>query len=581
VDPTTTNPVFTPVDYDPFKDLVNYDSNQQTPAMVHTTPESGMPYSNIEMAKDPSQPIPARLAAATAGAVGNIASGTVDAATWPLRFLQDPVSSDPTAPIRPEDMEGAMNFSGLLASPSLGGLPDPDKLGIFAGANAKTADLDALQTAKNMAANGEDPRHVYMSTGWFQGYGDNIWRFEIPDNTAQLTNRATTQLNTTGAASGSLGRLFSHPEAYEAYPELKYIKSDLEYNPFVEGDKGLYSFTGFRSVPNLYAKTGDAELGPAALKPVILHEMMHGIQDLEGFDRGGSPELFQLGAKEAGVPITDDEAYAAYHALSGEVEARNVESRMNMTPASRAVIPPWMTEDVRRKNQIRLVPSDDEPDFGGQPPVANPAGLPETDPFAWESTPPPDQATAFKSLADQQRGIPEQKMLNVQAANGGGVLSPLVEHVGDLTNRMTNNGAKDNYGYDYMDEKVNRALSYLNNPYGFEKEHAENLASNANFRGMTTKDLQNKVDFSLADYANAHQNLPVYNKPQQLARDSAVAIGNKDFDTARSNLSQLKDMLSSPTEWSKAAGQYDPFYESKSALTPVDHDPFANEPAQQ
>ena len=41
-----------------------------------------------------------------------------------------------------------------------------------------------------------------------------------------------------------------------------------------------------------------------------------------------------------------------YKRLSGEVEARNVQTRIDMTPEQRRLTPPWKTEDVPRSDQI-------------------------------------------------------------------------------------------------------------------------------------------------------------------------------------------------------------------------------------
>jgi hypothetical protein len=46
------------------------------------------------------------------------------------------------------------------------------------------------------------------------------------------------------------------------------------------------------------------------------------------------------------------EPYEQYKRLAGEVEARNVQARMNMTPAERRAKAPWLTEDVPRSQQI-------------------------------------------------------------------------------------------------------------------------------------------------------------------------------------------------------------------------------------
>ncbi len=47
-----------------------------------------------------------------------------------------------------------------------------------------------------------------------------------------------------------------------------------------------------------------------------------------------------------------DDPFKAYRSLAGEVEARNVQTRMNMTPEERLAKPPWMTEDIPIEDQL-------------------------------------------------------------------------------------------------------------------------------------------------------------------------------------------------------------------------------------
>ncbi len=60
---------------------------------------------------------------------------------------------------------------------------------------------------------------------------------------------------------------------------------------------------------------------------------------------------------EKGKPIT---AYQAYNNLSGEVEARNVQSRMDMTPEERRASLAIETEDVSRDDQLFLFGGDED-----------------------------------------------------------------------------------------------------------------------------------------------------------------------------------------------------------------------------
>ena len=57
-----------------------------------------------------------------------------------------------------------------------------------------------------------------------------------------------------------------------------------------------------------------------------------------------------------GIPTQKPSAFLSgeevYPRLAGEVEARNVQTRMNMSPEDRVANPPWTTEDVPRDQQI-------------------------------------------------------------------------------------------------------------------------------------------------------------------------------------------------------------------------------------
>ena len=70
----------------------------------------------------------------------------------------------------------------------------------------------------------------------------------------------------------------------------------------------------------------------------IAHEVQHAIQQEEGFAVGGSE--------------TSEGSFEGYKRLAGETEARNVSSRLNMTPEERRNSLASDTEDVERDDQI-------------------------------------------------------------------------------------------------------------------------------------------------------------------------------------------------------------------------------------
>lgn len=154
-----------------------------------------------------------------------------------------------------------------------------------------------------------------------------------------------------------------------------------------------------------------------------------------------------------------------------------------------------------------------------------------------EYTVPPEVAKAFMAIADQQRGDPEHAMLRVQHTYKGGVLSPVVEHIGDLQHRMTEHADAAMWLEDIIEEKVNRGLRYLTHGYGFEKEMQENIRAN-------NTDVE-KLDKLLLEYAREHQKLPVYNAAHYHARESCIAIGKQQWTVAVDHLNVLKQMLDS------------------------------------
>ena len=148
---------------------------------------------------------------------------------------------------------------------------------------------------------------------------------------------------------------------------------------------------------------------------------------------------------------------------------------------------------------------------------------------------PPQVAKAFTAIAKQQRGAPESVMLKATRTMGGSPLSMCLEHIGDLTHRMTEHADRGFYLKDIIQEKVKRGIYYLAHPYGFVKEMAENMQAN-------NTDVE-KLDALLLQYANEHENIPVYNAAQYHGREAAIALGYKDWDKSLGHLRVLQNML--------------------------------------
>ena len=81
---------------------------------------------------------------------------------------------------------------------------------------------------------------------------------------------------------------------------------------------------------------------------------------------------------------------------------------------------------------------------------------------------------AFEGIADAQRSGPEQVMLRIQFHNVGGVLNPIVEHVGDISHRMTEHAKYGDYLQGIVLDKCVKSLRILESRYGFVREMEEN-----------------------------------------------------------------------------------------------------------
>lgn len=222
-----------------------------------------------------------------------------------------------------------------------------------AGIGARTADSAALRRAEALEKSGTDNETIRQETGWYRGM-DGQWRFEIDDSgmktqkayaserekaqalreyTAQfknltgngLTNEQREKLreyvsqrergefsdktyqqltdmlgyefeNFAAALEGkmsasagkndlSLAEYINHPKLFEAYPDLKNVT--VRFDSMPDGQKGYFSKRDNTIVlsDSLFGEDAD----------VVLHEIQHVIQGMEGFARGTNPGYWNRG----------------------------------------------------------------------------------------------------------------------------------------------------------------------------------------------------------------------------------------------------------------------------------------------
>lgn len=248
-------------------------------------------------------------------------------------------------------------------------------------AEERTFRMDNLSVARKMEEEKKDAKAIKMATGWERG-ADGKWRYEMPDakikdmkdiGGGNIVKRYEDDMLWNG---GKLSDVIDAPELFKAYPHLKDVRIDTDAIMNDMPSNGEYN-----------AKTNTITIHADELKymnSILNHEIQHVIQSIEGFDRGGSPRLVRGEIKKRLAEVTkqirqlraegkEDEAkaiveknrglynayqanddYNSYKSLAGEVEARNVQERMNMSPEERRRTLAESTEDVARKDQIFL-----------------------------------------------------------------------------------------------------------------------------------------------------------------------------------------------------------------------------------
>lgn len=170
-----------------------------------------------------------------------------------------------------------------------------DVLFSFAGQQAATADTMALATAQQRLDAGEDAEAVRQDTGWFKG-ADGKWRFEIDDSRAFLKGTGTfgdvvmarmAALEKVGERQSGdpvrLGDVLRHESLFAAYPALRGM--EVQFTPRGTTASGRLAQDGGSTVIQVRQ-----DLPGADALSVLLHEIQHGIQNIEGFATGGNQD---------------------------------------------------------------------------------------------------------------------------------------------------------------------------------------------------------------------------------------------------------------------------------------------------
>jgi len=233
--------------------------------------------------------------------------------------------------------------------------------------------------ASKLESKGKTPENILQETGMVRGL-DNQWRAEISDFWSSMKGdkpfgqlwaekfNETPVLSTAERPAGTVfvKDVFEHPELYQHYPELGELK--ITPHSVSKGYRGEFNEAN-KSI------SLQENLTPEEARSVLHHELTHGIQGIENWNRGGSPESaadfiarqgevktkmaqaeirrlqselvnnpsikdtpqFQEQWQQANnqlekaIQFSKQDPYEAYKHLGGEAEARMTQARLGLT----------------------------------------------------------------------------------------------------------------------------------------------------------------------------------------------------------------------------------------------------------
>jgi len=236
--------------------------------------------------------------------------------TWALDQTTGEIHTSPQAIEKAADLAGLMTFGPAPVASKMA----EGTLGSFAGVRSKGWERSKLGEAQVLEANAASQDEIWNKTGFFRG-ADNRWRYEISDKDMKLnedvfhknvtlhptdpTKDITTYSPTTKTETPKLDTIedlvsfmlkskekpvtleqaIDHPALFKAYPELKSIKvRELPPDEVKSGVGGMMWHRELFLAPDLTKEKA---------RSIIMHEIQHEIQNIEGFARGGNTDIFK------------------------------------------------------------------------------------------------------------------------------------------------------------------------------------------------------------------------------------------------------------------------------------------------
>lgn len=193
--------------------------------------------------------------------------------------------------------------------------------------------LDALRSAQQQLRQGATMSYIKMQTGWELGV-EGLWKYEYPDP-FHPTATIEDYVKWHHGEPLDIALCMKDTTLLKAYPDFVRLRLFASYEPR-KGTLGYFSPESYGMVVTIgtYNAPFDQQI-----EGILLHEVQHLIQEVEGFAKGGDTSR----------------GFFRYRRFAGEVEARNVVTRHDLTEEERRVKLRTETQDVPDNKQIIVI----------------------------------------------------------------------------------------------------------------------------------------------------------------------------------------------------------------------------------
>jgi hypothetical protein len=289
----------------------------QDASIGHTEPRT-----DVLVNPEVPNPTPDELNASGRGVLNKLtgADGQERYKLWPERAVEEVLNNVrtfmTTEPGSEENIEASIRTAFDLGS---GGLATaglrPNSAGIFGGLLGLSKQGKDIPEMMKRLEKSLPETEITRLTGMWKG-AEGKWRFEIPDKDAKLDKEAIEDLVKAPLKgnlllSHNLEDVLKHDQLYEVYPQLKKVL--VQYH--ADGPSGAPD-----AIAAYYRDYNIIAVGPEFIKlntadrtAVMLHEIQHGVQKIEGFIPGASPSQSKYGRKAAQIDPLLQKAVEKFH----------------------------------------------------------------------------------------------------------------------------------------------------------------------------------------------------------------------------------------------------------------------------